>query len=427
MRIKDNFRVNGTDFDTFRAENKAMEDMTKEIVVRGADIQLLSHCTIPTYQKEDRVAVSMLTPETIDSFLTTGTYPRGGYIPNVYFGNQEVIDEMVKTTGLCFTIGDDLYVVSELAIPTLTLRAEVKGDMTIQRSNLLRDMHVADALFDKNEKIHLIYRTEELGGRTVRKVFACLGSAYKLIPQTILAKTIDSLSKAGTIGRVEMSSFEIDHLYTTCQVELPEIGEEIASEYKTGSDIVPGLYISTSDVGASSVIIRGTYRHGRSYVVTDEVMMKHAGDITPEKILAEADASIFSKIRKLPETLAVLIGREATDYSELDLTSEDGAAKNMEAISGILESEVKYVCKEAKVSGKKRDQLLECMVSEINTGIPYTLYDIAINFMGIPERIEGLDRDTITRLRKACGQVPYRLEKRPVNLKKDDDVVLLPE
>lgn len=425
--ILNKFKVTGKDMPSFKAENEAMEERTKELIVRGSDIMFLSLCDVPKEQKEGKVTFYKLTPETVAAFLA-GDKLHTVHVDVTRFGAPEIVEEMKKTSKLCMLTNKQFFVVSDLALPTFTLRAEVKGDMTILRSNVIRDLHLADAIFEKNENIHLVYRTEVTGGTTVKKVFAGLGNAYKLIPQTIITKSIEQLSDGGVLGRVEMSSYEIDHLYTTATVTLPEVGEEIAEELKLkDKNIIPGLYLSTSDVGASSVIIRGIYTHGSRKVITDEVMIKHAGDITAERILKDADADIFSKLRKLPEALAQLMGIEATDYSVLDLTDEKDAAKNMAAVSKIIKDELKYVCKEAKVSAKKRDQLLACMTDEINTSIHYTLYDIAIDFMGVPDRLEGLDRDTITRLRKACGQVPYRLTKKGVAVEKDEAIVLLPE
>ena len=427
--LLDNFKLSGNKMDAFKADNAFMEGCTNEMVVRGVDITFLSLDTIPAHQQEGKLAFHILNVDSIHRFLN-GERLQIGYIDMERFGNADIIDELAKTTTLCCMIaeGDSnkLYIVSEIAIRTLTLRAEVKGDMTIQRSNLIRNMHIADAIFDKGEKIHLVYRTENVDGIEVRKIFAGLGNAYKLIPQTILSQSIDRLAAQGTLGKIEMSSYEIDHEYSTAWIKLPEIGEDIAAHYKIGSNIVPGLYITTSDVGASSVIIRGLYFKGNSYVVTDEVAIKHAGSITPERILADADEDIFANIRKLPETLSELIGTEVLNYSKLDLSKQDDADKNMEAMSKILEGEVKFVCKEANISTKKKNQLLECMVSEINPTIPYTLYDVAINFMGIADRIAGLDRDTVTRLCKACGRVPYRLAKNKSKEKTSDEIVLLP-
>lgn len=424
--IMDNFHLSGDKMDAFKKDNANMAECTKDLVVRGGDITFLSLCKQPAHQKSGKLAFHILHAEAIHRFLEG--YPlQIGYIPIEKFGNADIIDEMAKTTNLCCSIDNKLYLISDIAIRTLTLRAEVKGDMTMQRNNLIRNMHIADAIFDKAEKIHLVYRTEVVDGVEINKIFAGLGNAYKLIPQTILTDSINRLSEAGTLGDIRMSSYEIDHEYSTVKVTMPSIGEEIAEEYKIDTDVVPGLYISTSDVGASSVVIRGLFWKGYSYVITDEVSIKHAGNITPERILAEADEKIFTNIRKLPEALSELIGTEAADYSKLDLSTESGQKKNKDAVQGIIKEEIRFACKEANISGKKKEQLLEGIYDEINPTITYTLYDIAINLMGIADRISGLDRDTLTRLHKACGRIPYRLLQRKSKKKHDDDIVLLPE
>lgn len=423
--LLDGYRVYGSELENLRENNEKMEGVTKDLVVRPYDITFLSYCDIPERQEVGKTTFYKLDKPRIEDFLR-GIPLATGTVDNSIFGNEAVLDELKSTSGLCLVIGGLPYIVSAMAIPTFTIQAEVKGDMTIQVNNVIRDMHLADAIYRKNKNIHLVYREEEIEGMTVRKVFAGLGAAYKLIPQTIVTKTIDKLIEDGTMGTPFVQHFDIDHGYTTAYVTLPEIGEEIADEYKLSGEIVPGLYISTSDIGASSVIIRGIYKKGSSTVITDEVMLRHIGSITPEMILKEADEKIFSGIRKLPEALANLMGIEVTDYSKLDLTKTKDATKNKKAVAKVIAKELKRVCREAKVSCKKEKALLECLEAEINEELVYTMYDIAMIFMGVPDRIEGLDRDTIARLQKACGQSPYKLSNNKPVSAEDEEVTLLP-
>lgn len=426
--LMDKYNVHGNELEMLRKTNEELEAKTKELVVKGYQMDFYSYCPLPSLQEEGKQTFYILRQEYIKGFLE-GDRIHIGKFKNDIFGNDEILNELKETSGLVIVIDKTPYIVSQLALPTFTLRAEVKGDMTIQRNNLIRDLHLADAIYDKNENIHLVYREEEVNGVMVRKIFAGLGNAYKLVPQTIITKAIDKIAEAGTVGEPKLSFFEADHLYTTAELILPEIGESLAEEYKLKGSIMPGLYLSTSDVGASSVIIRGIYKKGSSTVITDEVMMKHAGNkITPESILAEADENIFAGIRKLPEVLSELIGREVTDYSKLDLTIPDHCEKNFKAVYDILKKEINRVGKEAKLSGKKKQQLLECMADEINSELHYTLYDIAVDFMGVPSRVTGLDRDTVVRLQKACGQTPFKLSKSVAVFAgaEDEDVVLTP-
>ncbi|MBP3278166.1 MAG: hypothetical protein J6M44_04325 [Butyrivibrio sp.] len=423
--LLDNYRKVGDGITSLKEETVKMEEATKDAVVKPFNITFLSYCPIEAKQKEGKTPFWKITKPTIEDFLNGSPLPTGT-VPNEFFGSEELLEEVKKTSGLCLLIDGRLYIVSTIAIPTFTLRAEVKGDMTIQVNNVVRDMHLADAVYRKNEDIHLVYREEEIGGVTVRKVFAGLGSAYKLIPQTIIANSVEKLSEDGTMGAPVVSSFEIDHGYTSAHVILPEIGEEIAEEYKLSGEVIPGLYLSTSDIGQSSVIIRGVYNKGASTVITDEVVIKHVGkNLTPEVILGLADEKIFSSIRKLPEALAELMGTEVMNYSSLDLSKPKDQAKNKKAVLKVISEELKRVCREAKVSGKKEKELLECLEAEINEELCYTYYDIAMIFMGVPARITGLDRDTVARLQKACGQTPYKLSKKPATAD-EEEIALLP-
>lgn len=421
MDLRNSFKASGRDYDEFREVSEEMAQKTFSKVIHGRSITFLSLCTLPNKQEEGKIIFYVLDKPCIDDFLEGKPFhlariPKDR-IPDVF------LDELRSTTGLAMQIEGKLFLVANTAIPTLTLRASVSGNETICRQNLIRDMHLADAIFDKNEPVHLVYRTEMIDGREIRKVFAGLGSAFTAIPQTILSESVDLIKDEGKIGPMTVYDWRIDHEISKIYVEFPESAEDFKAAYGLHDSIVPGVILETSDVGKSSVVARGVYRKGGGYIIADEVSMKHSGKITKEDVLKRVNKDIFTNIRKLPETLAKLIAEEVIDYSTVDLTKSTGSSQNFEEVKTIIVETIEATLKE--IPFKWRNELATCMTDEIDGTSRYTLYDLAIDFMGVPDRLEGLDEETLLRVRRSLSKVPYYLEKRIDKKKKKDEKLVL--
>ncbi len=428
-RMLDHYRLSGDGaYETFKEESASMQAMTHDLTAYGKDITFLSLCRIPKYQTPGYVTFYVLTPEGLRAFQEEGERIKIGRVPASEFG-RELLDELTNTTGLVAVIDDIKYIVSDIAIPTVGLRASVNGDMVSERQNLFRDMHFADAIYakdeKKNEKIHFVYREEELEGASapVRKIFAALGGAFAPVGQTILSDVADFVEREGVMGKTEVRNWSVDHQFTDLYLEFPEVAEDIAATYGVPEGIVPGIFLCTSDIGKSSIIVRGTCRLKGSTksVLTDEVTIKHVGKITAETVMERANEEVFAKLRVLPETLCSLMGESVCDYSDLDLSTSKGQQENSDIVGDLIETLAKTALADA---GKaNRTALVEALVAEINPEIPYTKYDIAVLFMGMPDRISGLDRFTEEKIARACAKVPFILKKDKGSAGK---VVLLP-
>ncbi len=420
----------GSDYEEFKKKTEEMAGITKEIVVRGGDITFLSLCDVPEVQEPGKVVFYVLNEAYLSDFMNNGGKLRCGRVAEEEIG-AELLDELRNTTQLMIMVKEEKYLVSDIAVPTLTIRASVSGDNTIHRQNLIRNMHLADAILGKNENIHLVYRETQIGEKAdgtpiiAKKIFAGLGGTYRLVPQTILSEAADLIADEAVLGKMEVEAWSVDQRFTDLYLDFPEAAEDFAAMYKIDDTIHPGVFLCTSDVGASSVIVRGVYRKGRSYVITDEVAIKHVGAITPKDILERVNEDVFANIRKLPEALSELIGRSVLDYTKLNLSTEAGASANFSAVSGVIEKTFKKALKNV-LPAKRQKALIECMVDEINSSLPYTLYDIAVDFISVPERIEGLDPVTLNEVRKACAKVPFILGDKKTAEKKEEEIVLLP-
>ncbi len=404
MILNDHYRETGADYEVFKSKVSDMVGITKDITVRGGDVELLSYCDIPEVQEEGKLKFYVLSDSYIQDFLSGKRLVIGG-VPKDAFP-EELIEEMIATTGLVAVIGNEKYLVSDLAIPTLSLRASVSGDKTINRQNLIRNLHFADAIISKNDTIHFVYR--EVDG--VKKIFAALGSQYSYIPQSVITDAADIIMVEEKVGKAEVCRYEIDHDFTTITLSLPELSEAVKDDYSLPHAITPGIYLATSDTGSSSITARSVYYSGRGMVILDEVMIKHVGKITGEMIVEKVNESLLANIRLLPETLSELIGMPIMDYSKVDLSTERGARKNMEKMSSILSKSMSKYLKGA-MAKKTQKEILTCLMDELNSNVQYTLYDIAILFLELSARIEGVNAQTLYDIQKACAVVPFKLKK----------------
>lgn len=419
MNLLNNWCVTGRDLNDFKKEVDNLVNSTKSITSNNEAITLLSRCRCKEAPAGSNLYY-VLNRIYLDKYLN-GDGLKLGAIANSVF-SDELFEEMDTTTGLCAIIENEKFLIGNNALATLTMRAGVGGEVTVARNNVIRDTHFADALTSITDATKFIYREDEAGNK---KIFACMSKGYNEIPMSILYHAIDKVADEDIMGKMEVNHWEISHNFTDIYVEFPEAAQDFMDTYGLTEKIIPGLFLCTSDTGASSVIVRGTYRYKNRCVITDEVARKHSGTITAEELLDMINNQVFTKFRLLPEKLADLIGQTVVDYSKIDLSSIGGQETNRASVATLIKTLVNSDLKELK-GQKRRAELIECMVSEINPTIPYTMYDIAMMFMWLPDRLNGLDKATMANVAKACAKVPFEIEKRAKKLssKPEEDEIL---
>lgn len=251
------------------------------------------------------------------------------------------------------------------------------------------------------------------------------GKRLYVCTQSVLTDAAEKLYAEEYLGRKEVKYWKINHEFTDLHIELPDVAREFSEAYKMPEEMTPGVFMCTSDVGSSSIIARGYLRIGKHIAVTDEVMVSHRGMITGDDIVKTINENIFPKIRVLPEALATLIGKPVIDYSSVDLSTEEGAAANFNAVR-VLIKDILNGPRFKRLSQKQRINLRECLTDEINSSVHYTLYDIAMIFMSLADRIEGADRFLQNEIRKGSAKVPFDLLSGKKKEESEDDIVLLP-
>ena len=418
--LKNNFSKSGVTLDEFKKVNEALADITFNVEVLGKDLTFLSLCTIPSHQVPGKAVFYVFSEETLADFFE-GKKLQIGAIDRSTIG-EELLKELEETTGLMIVHRptNTKYLVSDLAIPTMTIRSKVNGESTINRQNIVRNMHFADSIISMNERINFIYR-EENG---IKKIFAGMGTQFKPVRQTIIADMADKISEDKVMGNAVVKFWGVDHAFTELNLAFPKLSEDFEAAYGVAG-VIPGVQLMTSDIGRCSIIARGCYfrKGSNSYVVTDEIQNKHVSSVTAEEVLKNVDEGIFDKIRLFPELLATLIGKDVTDYSKIDLTSEEGQLKNRSAVSELYKKCVRQVFK-SDLPVKRQKELIEALNDEINPSVPYTLYDIAMTFMDIPERIKGVDYVTLMNIRKCCAKAPQVISKQAKAVEEEESAYL---
>ena len=239
-----------------------------------------------------------------------------------------------------------------------------------------------------------------------KKIFACMSGRYNPIPLRIVPDAADRLIDEAVLGKGVVTSWIVDHNIARIHIEFPDAAEDYAELYKTENLFIPGIEITSSDTGFSSVFVRSTLRRedSRYYVIADEFARKHSGKITAEEILDLANKTVLTDLRLLPEKLSELMGQVITPEP---LTGPRSKARNRNAVADVIKNVAKELDLKSALGLSRTNALCEEMMKEINPEIVYSAYDVACNFMSIPDRVSGLGDGVMTELKKLCGKAPY--------------------
>ena len=351
-------------------------------------------------------------PETFPS-LPVGTTPKS------YFA-QDLAEESFKGVGFLIAWGKAPLYVSEGAKATLCMRAGVAGEQT-GKNSLYLTQAIVEAL-GRGKEVTVVVREDDEGNK---KAFAFMSKKYEPIPQTVLPTAIEELMKENVLGQAKVKGWAIDHQFTAISLEYPEAAAEFSETYKLKDGVVPGLTLMNSDTGASSLIIRGTYRmpNRRYPVIVDEFSHKHAGAITPEDVLRAANEEILAKLRLLPEALAEKMTAIIGDG--LTATVKD-RSRNVKAVQAAYKHVIAKTGIKKELGASRTKQLYELLCQEIDPACVYTQYDVCTTIMGLADRVDGLSREMQNRLGKACGKAAF-VQIGTTKQADMDDLVLLPE
>ncbi|WP_027438679.1 hypothetical protein [Lachnospira multipara] len=405
ITLNDDFKISGTTYESFAEAIKNMTDVTHVKKVRNFNIEMLS--AINGDSKDNIQFFFGLGQDSIEFFEKNYMLNKKYGVDVKNFGN-DLVNELINTTQLMFYLPNERekFIVSNWSMPSLTARASITGTNSVGMHGIIRNMHLAKGLLvDKAEEYsNIVYR--EVDG--VKKIFAVMSHYYQHIPQTLLCEIIEKIISQNKMGRMEVREWNMSHDFTNVYLEFPDLTVDFPNSKMNSKELVPGILLATSDIGVSSIIVKTTYRKGRSILIDKEINFVHKTKNDAATILERIDDEIFAEIRKLPETLISLIGKHILDYTKMDLTTEKDKFINREKITAIIDklysSDFKKVLKKTNY-----DTLKECIDNEIHSDLEYTAFDIADIFMSMPERISGVNRYVLADLQTLCGKIPYRV------------------
>ena len=388
--LKGAFQVTGKSYEDFKEMVGIMDEKTFFLKVKCGDIHLWNpfhkftreNGVIPTYRVFPGDTTYNKSENEIYRTLVSGKGRYAGFRPELHLKSKEMTDgdlqEMLQDnhrSGTFVSVGGDFYYASEEFISRLAYHIGLTGD-ALRTPSIERNDYIAFLLKMFGEKeITLTYR-EELG---VKKLMDARSGRYESIPQKNILKVIDALDSTG-MGTVECHSWIINHEFTRVYLEFPEKAVDFAALYGKEERLIPGLMISTSDLGQNSFTVQGTWNINDSVTVHDEVTRKHFGDIKLDEIIENVKRNIFAEYLQFPNKLIALAGIDITDIA----CDEKQNEKKIETAIGIASKE----CELVKIIGKKREKAL-CtqMLYEFDAEEIITAYDIAVAFLEIPKRI----------------------------------------
>lgn len=411
------YKRTGTGYSSFIEELRSFGDTVNIVKSNRSDITFLSLCRTQAYQKQGKVVFYVLDADTTEDFLENGTrFPIGGL--SEYQFTPELLKELWDTTGLVLIINGQKYIMSDFAIHSFARWVGVGGDQTVKRQNIYRDAHLADALINLSSRKLLYFITREVcigndpSGNpvTARKIMATMSDGFVRESQELLPTVLDRLVKKSEAGKCTIYRWEITQKYTDIHVEFPVLAEELQQKYNFKSNIVPGIYFRTSDIGASSFYVRAVIRKGKQYIVLDEKAFRHVKDYSPEEIM-EAVQSMFAEYELYAKNISILCNKDVIDYSSVDLSSEAGCIQNYEAVRKFFLNIIEKTYSKLRFSKKKKSNITTLMEDSINSSVQYSFGMLVDEIFSLPDYISDLDEFTVNEMRRTVAQIISSLAK----------------
>ncbi len=347
--------------------------------------------------------------------------------------NREVLDEL-RRDRLMIQAGGGTYIVSPYALPTLGQRIDLKG-RAMQEPSLERDIFISKR-FDSNKNIQFIMKK----ANGMAKAFMAASENYRPLSMTTIERIYHTFGQEDGLGQMRCEGWWIDHSISRIRFvfENFEKTQDLACLYGLSAEEmpVPGVEITSSDIGDCAFTIRGFWRLKRGFLYADEVSRKHSGDIDEEKIVDEVRHTIFEKYTLLPDRFMELLDIDITPASVSEaavaLTDAQKAAMDAKAVGGadaaaamealkkaekaanrqfkdhtrLLKEMIKRVMKEiATTSLQYKKDWTERVTDDLNPSTPYTAYDL----MSIILDTQDMTKcdDTAEKMRKSMIRLPY--------------------
>ena len=402
--LLDDFQEAGTSIEAFAERIKEIASKTTFYKCNSRELSVLSYVDMIDTDKGERMQFyefnPMRVPSEGGSLKLSASKLTINPVNILSKGNFEpLLKEVKDNTGVLFYNGTKALFVSKKVLTQRLQPFGLGGDFLADKS-MERDLLIAKR-FAKGLNRTLVVR--EING--LKKVFSVLGEKYRHMPQDILIDIYNELPK-DELGDPDCRYWEISHFHSGIRVEFPKKAKELQALYGLPDDFVPGVFLSTSDTGDSSIRVRSVWRTKNSYSLHGEVARRHSGNIDIKDLFEDIEEKIFAEYAKLPEALCDLMSQDITDPS-WDLTNTKDRAKNKAKLENVLKTAFKQLKITSAIGKKAEMALFEQVLDEFDDSMAYTAYDIAVSIMSTPERVSGLHSLLQEKLGEAVGRAPY--------------------
>ena len=378
IELCNSFQITGDDYASFCDAVESMSKQTACIVYNTTQIGLLS-----------------LDAETDESYqFYDHRVKRIRNLQKAKFAEKGIPDDIKREMEreklmliLRASDGITVHFVAPSVINMLGERVGIKGDC-MNRPSLKRDAFVSE-LKDALKKQSLSVVIRKCDGTT--KAFAVHSKDYPYVPQTVLRDIVDVISedKEAEMGTVAVKHWDMSHSITNIMIEFPTMAKEFQEFYELPEPVIPGVILSTSDVGDCSITARSCWRIRHSLVTQDVYKRIHRGSISLSKVVDDINKSVFSNYRRLPTRLCELLAIDVSAPVEcMTLAFDELNAQDA-------------------ICNRNKEKISEFLATEINPGMRYTAYDLATSLMDLGGRIEGLSAHSQSCLQKLLLRAPY--------------------
>lgn len=314
---------------------------------------------------------------------------------------DELVEEVKTVNPLLIRINGKLYFTSDSIWATLSQRAGTHVD---KNTRLLhwqardgRDQNYLAYLIAFPKDLVILYREEN----EIRKAFAAFAS-YGYVNQSEVIKKLVSEMEADNVGdsgirlgECEVSFFEVNNMHTKCMFEFPEKRDDFSKSYNLAETVTPGIEFYTSDVGESSVFVRGFFKVGKHERVFPEGFAispkKHTKNCSAKGVIDECVQKIFSEYAILPEKMVTMVSEDIlTPY----VTMEKVLSK-----IGFM-----------SIFGKKKFEGIRNQMQAAIGQTPCTAYDIFSVLLDFSDEVSeeyAENSKTIRQVQEAVMKVPY--------------------
>jgi len=405
IKLHKKFEVTGTNLQSFFSALKDMDKATKVVNVSSNSLFMYSVIsdTNSLYEyamlrgiahNKNELAIQVNTKNAAkkeDKLMLASMHPslepRYKHIPRSrlieLYDGSEVLDEVEQESRLIMKYEDKTYVVSALAINTILNRAGINGNFMYSVPSISRAFAIESAFYlYEPQIIKVVTRENSKGGQIILAIHS---EMYCYVNQSILEDIFVLL--AADYGKGTCERWKITHNLSSCYITFPDIGKEFSESYNLPDDVIPGIYIATSDSGDSAITVKGCWRIGNSIIGTskDETCkLQHKGNLDLEKFKNDICNRVFSEIKKVPERLCELL------------------ALNISQPANTLYSVMKQVGLEKAIGKKRFNILYRNLCAEFMTNVSYTAYDIAMAIFSLPERCLEAGDSILSKLEDVC-------------------------